>query len=231
MDDDDNVPTKINTCITTFNPNSPYVCMNFRGTIYALRKDTLEGVPYLEALVTRQSANDPRDSKGRLLVDESGPKVYYIIDKYREWLEEQKPTHFSTSGLARGLYVSVARRLGCDPDFVDALKSTKIIDDEDTFKCLYCGNVYTKTERDAFKECRYHPRDCKCREPNSRFGCSRNPYHSAKRIKLSKHPRHDNNNGVGEDHFAPGDQQEPLNEFYRPGVDRPPREFQMNFFE
>jgi hypothetical protein len=228
--------------------------MNFRGAIFALRKDTLEAVPYLEALVTRQSENDPRDSKGRLLVDESGTKVYYIIDKYREWLEDQKPTHFSTSGLARGLYVSVARRLGCDPDFVDALKSTKIIDDEDTFKCLYCGNVYAKTEREAFRECRYHPRDCKCREPNSRFGCSRNPYHSAKRIKLSKNPRYvvnnedygnDNGNDIGNDvgnddgnygndanweevevHHMYNPQQEPINEF-----DRPLREFPMNFLE
>lgn len=178
-------------------PENPFIKLNFRGTKKIIRKDTLEPLPFLYALVDREwSENNVCDDEGYYMVDESSSVTLYLCDLFRSWLELGRPSalgeiHLPGHCATRGLFASVARRMGCETDFVEAiLKAEKKVPDESKlFNCYYCGKTFLEDERETRKECRYHGEGCNCRDPtrtNALACCARVPFHTPKKLKIAK---------------------------------------------
>ena len=170
----------------------PFIYFNLRGKAKYIGRDLVELVPYLNALVNGKMQNSPKDEHGRYMIDENSTTFFYVIDKYREWLQLGQPKSLATqySSSLRGLPVSLAQRMSFEPEFVNALNSTTIKEytEDDLYKCYYCNQIFARNERSSMKECTYHKDGCTCRS-NSYSKCSRLPYHSETPIAIADEPK------------------------------------------
>ena len=91
-----------------------YVKLLCRDKKCFIHRDSLEIVPYLNALVNSNCSNNPMTDDGRYIVDESFHVITALIDLYRAWLEGDKFSNLSS----RGRLASVARRMGFDNDLL-----------------------------------------------------------------------------------------------------------------
>jgi hypothetical protein len=193
----DDIISECTKCKNTFTPDKcsdkegPYVYLNFRGAIHYVRRDTVTIVPYLNLLVNGPMKNSPRDEKGYLILDENPNMFFYVIDKYREWLELDNPNSFPSDYMSkRGLCISVAKRMSFDNKFIEALrnKTYTIFNKDDLYSCYYCHLIFARGEKSASKECRYHSVKCACL-PRRINTCTRLPYHSEVKIDIAIEPR------------------------------------------
>lgn len=180
--------------------HSTFVYLNCRGTEAILSRDSAELIPYLYSLLNGACKNNPRDKNGNFIVDENRDSLFWLIDMYRAWIEGNKPNGlFSfksliTSTTSHNLYASVARRLGFEKEFVNAIITSQNDPLETvTFRCYYCKNIYSEKERKRFEECSYHEQACECRHASGRWGCVRVPYHS--KVPIADAPQPKNNIG------------------------------------
>lgn len=164
-------------------PENPFIRLNFRGTKRLVRKDTLEVLPFLYAMVNGEwKQNNPVDEDGYYLVDENIETIFTLVDLYRAWMELGEPDGLDKVALlkkvSRAILASTARRLGCETEFVEALlNSHETPDESELFNCYYCGKTFIKGERHIRLPCEYHKLSCTCR-PGSSFKCARVPYHT-----------------------------------------------------
>lgn len=171
-----------------------FVYLNCRGTETIISKDSAELIPYIDLLINGTFKNNPCDKKGNLIIDESSGSLFYMIDMYRAWLEGNKPKSLGLSmtrvspGTQQYLYASIARRLGFEKEFIDAIVTPKSsVRKKDYFSCYYCKNIYAKNEKRCMDECSYHGLGCECRY--SYRGCRRIPYHSEIKITGAVEPK------------------------------------------
>ncbi len=149
-----------------------FIKLHCRDRITYFQKDSLILLPYIYNLVTKDNfAKSPMDEDGYILVDEEASTLYYLIDKYREWLEVGHLNYVKS----KGLISSAAKRLGCDQDFINELQP---IFTKELFKCYYCDNLFIKGEKSVETPCNY-----RCEES---FKRARVPYHTEKELPFAK---------------------------------------------
>ena len=174
-----------------------FVYLNCRGIKTILSKSNAEMIPYINALINSDLKNNPVDKNGYLIIDESTHALHYLIDMYRGWLEDGMPQAMSScavSSTTQFIYCSIARRLGFEKEFVDAIKNAlgnkrSKKDASKLFTCYYCKNIYSVDEKKSSEECSYHSLDCNCGERMMYRGCKRLPWHSETKIQNAKEPR------------------------------------------
>jgi hypothetical protein len=165
---------------------NPYIKFSFRGKKRMMRKDTLEPFPFLYALIDREWRHNHPVDDDSYIVDEDYQMIALLADLFRAWVELNKPLSIDTCGLVmlkvvdRGLLASIARRMGCDDEFVKTLLNpADIIDEKNLFNCYYCGKTFLKGERLVMKECAYHMSTCSCSDRTLRYhACARVPFHT-----------------------------------------------------
>ncbi len=166
-----------------------FVIINFRGTHCFLGKDTIEMLPYLNALVNGPLKGSQIDENGYLKVGEASTYIYLLVDLYRAWMQEGCPRFmFNCNGILNYMVIlALAQRMGCKKKFINAMRRStkKLINNDNNFRCYYCHNVFSLDEK--LRECKYHDKNCNCRDFR-RFGCCRIPCHSAKAIELAVEP-------------------------------------------
>lgn len=167
-----------------------FLTISFRGEKRYMHKDMLFFVPYLESLVNGPlQGSVSRDETGAIMVDENARHFFDLVDLYRHHLENKH--EYIRISECRGLYISMAKRLGFDCEFIKVLgNDSKKYGPDDLFKCVYCGNIYAHREENAKRECRYHSETtCKCIRPSRRTGCSRIPFHSSTLLDIADPPK------------------------------------------
>ena len=171
-----------------------FIYLNCRGAETLISRESAELIPYINSLINGPFKNNPHDKKGYIIIDESASSLFYMIDMYRAWIESGNPSSLALSlnrtspGTQQYLHASIARRLGFEDEFVNALikpKKTLTID-SDLFVCYYCKNIYSKDERKAYEECDYHTNQCSCRFNK---GCRRIPCHSPIKVEGAFEPK------------------------------------------
>ena len=179
--------------------SNPFITLSFRGEIRFVRKDLIEFIPYLKALIESPCQNSAKDSSGYFIIDESANYFFNTIDKYRSWLEADRPNTLNDTWHNRSskwIHISIAKRFGFDIDFIEALSSRETFDENDLFKCYYCKKTYVFGERETFKECNYHAEVCSCNKTYRLNSCARVPFHTPTPIKIAQNPRKKNINNV-----------------------------------
>ena len=166
-----------------------YISLNLRGKTMMFGKDIVCELPYIASLVSGPLQNSERDEHGVHIIDEQDTTFCMVLDRYREWLQLESPEYFDNQYISRrGLLVACAQRLGCEYKFVEALRCRRVVEHsiDDLYRCYYCNQVFSHTERDSQKECKYHSIGCNCK--SYKYGCTRLPYHSETRLDIANEP-------------------------------------------
>ena len=173
-----------------------YICLSFRGVPMWFGNDLVCELPYVNALVNGPLQGSERDESGNHIIDEQLSTFCELLDYHRQWMQEGCPEFMERTIQKRGLIVAAAERMGCVPEFVQAIRTcgVKKYKIEDLFRCYYCNQVFARTEKSSQRECKYHRETCLC-ERKHKYGCTRLPFHSETPLDIAHKPAKDEHTG------------------------------------
>ena len=132
-----------------------YITLSFRGHLYKCGKQTLALVPYIRALLESECEKKEVDDNGYILIDEYPDRLFRVVDYYRGWLQSDQPKYLDVHA-SRGLYTSIAERMGFEQEFIKALLTPDFFDpkehEDELFKCYYCQQIFIHGEKEIRRE-------------------------------------------------------------------------------